>query len=390
MHDMDKKAGRATPKGENRLPHLLETFDFVAMYNNIPVTCLKRVMNELLEMVFTYQQICYGWKSLYIRYGYKKDDVTLKIEEVHWSDKAPVDATGQANFKEEFYVGTAKLCEWINFVLNEGYVQFGSNIYKQSSGIFMGMSPAPDLANDFAFMHEFNFLKVMIDEFEHAKSNGNEPLYPFAFIEQYGSNTKRFIDDIVTVSLGSHNGGPTFEQIIKKEGNIYGGMYPLYVKDVNGEEIDNPISIIKEQTGDTVHFLDMEILQSIPGVSQIKMYDKRDHMETLENYRRYPHVETRLLTSCKYATLHCQLCRFSIRCSEIKFFQTAAAKLMKDMIKNKYNREKLRNKLHNFKNSFFEKSPIAGTIRDVKNPSVRDKYWRTVEMEVWNHINHGE
>ena len=41
----------------------------------------------------------------------------------------------------------------------------------------MGTAPAPDLANDFAFMHEFKFLKV-IDEYVHAINSGNEPLYP--------------------------------------------------------------------------------------------------------------------------------------------------------------------------------------------------------------------
>ena len=46
----------------------------------------------------------------------------------------------------------------------------------------MGTAPAPDLANDFAFMHEFKFLKVMIDEYVHAINSGNEPLYPYAFI----------------------------------------------------------------------------------------------------------------------------------------------------------------------------------------------------------------
>ena len=51
----------------------------------------------------------------------------------------------------------------------------------------------------------------------------------------------------------------------------------------------------------------MEILQSMPGVSQIKMYDKRDHMRTLVDDRKYPHIETRLSNSCKYAALHCQL-----------------------------------------------------------------------------------
>ena len=34
------------------------------------------------------------------------------------------------------------------------------------------------------------------------------------------------------------------------------------------------------------------IVQSKPGVSQVRMYDKQDHMATLADYRRYPHVET--------------------------------------------------------------------------------------------------
>ena len=57
-----------------------------------------------------------------------------------------------------------------------------------------------------------------------------------------------------------------------------------------GEQVANPVSITKEQRGQTVHFLDMEILRSTPGVSQSRMHDKRDHMETLKQYRRYPHI----------------------------------------------------------------------------------------------------
>ena len=77
-------------------------------------------------------------------------------------------------------------------------------------------------------------------------------------------------------------------------------MYPSFMEDADGEEIENPISIVKEQSGETVHFLDMEIVRSKPGVSQIRMYDKRDHMAKLAEYRRYPHVETRLSQSCIY------------------------------------------------------------------------------------------
>ena len=165
--------------------------------------------------------------------------------------------------------------------------------------------------------NEFKFLKVMIDEYVHAINSGNESLYPYAFILQYRTSTKRFIDDILTVSLGPQTEGPTFEQIIKQQGNIYGEMYPSFMEDADGEEIENPISTVKEQSGETVHFLGMEIVQNKPGVSQIRMYDERDHMSTLAEYRRYPHVETRLSPSCIYATLLCQLCRFATRSTEI-------------------------------------------------------------------------
>lgn len=61
------------------------------------------------------------------RYGH--DDVIPQISEVHWSEHPPVTVSAELEFKREFYVETEKLCEWINFFLDKGDVQFGSNIY---------------------------------------------------------------------------------------------------------------------------------------------------------------------------------------------------------------------------------------------------------------------
>ena len=96
------------------------------------------------------------------------------------SSKPPVDASEVIKSTTEFYVGRTKLCQWISFVLDEGFVQFRGQMYCT----VMGTAPAPDLADDFAFMHEFKFLEVMIDEYVHAINSGNEPLYPYVFIEQ--------------------------------------------------------------------------------------------------------------------------------------------------------------------------------------------------------------
>ena len=75
--------------------------------------------------------------------------------------------------------------------------------------------------------------------------NNIKPLYPSEFIQQYGSSTKRFIDDILTVAPGlPSRKGPTFEQIIKREGGeggVYGGrMYPKHHLDDEGEQVAAP------------------------------------------------------------------------------------------------------------------------------------------------------
>ena len=59
MNDLDHEAAMV----KNGLPHHLKTFDLVAMYTNIPVKCLKRIMGELLDLVFKYQETKYGSKS---------------------------------------------------------------------------------------------------------------------------------------------------------------------------------------------------------------------------------------------------------------------------------------------------------------------------------------
>ena len=61
--DLDHKAAMA----KTGLPHHLQTFDFVAMYTDFPVKCLKRIMDKLLDLVFTHQEAKDGCKLMYIK-----------------------------------------------------------------------------------------------------------------------------------------------------------------------------------------------------------------------------------------------------------------------------------------------------------------------------------
>ena len=67
--------------------------------------------------------------EVFVRYAYNKDDTTPVIKEVHWSSNPAVDAREATKSTNELYVGRTKLCQWINFVLEEGFVLFAGHMY---------------------------------------------------------------------------------------------------------------------------------------------------------------------------------------------------------------------------------------------------------------------
>ena len=339
-------------------------------------------MKEALQLAFAHQERLLGFKSLFIEWGLKKD-VEPVVRDIHWSTEIPLGLEDDTH--GEYFIGHERICKWINFILDEGFTQFGNSMYKQSSGIFMGMSPAPDLANIFAFMHEFDFLKEMISEHLESRKTGTEPLYPFKFIEQFAVSTKRYIDDIFTAAYGKKE-GPTLGDVIYKDGGIYGGMYPSTVKNAAGELIDSPIRITREQCGESTSFLDMAIGQNIPGKTSVTIHDKRRSMKSLDKYRVFPHWETLLSTRCKLSTLHCQLCRYAIRCTTIEAFEAVSARLICSMLKCNYPKSLLRNTLYKFSHTFLRISSITEQIRNIDRPKVRHTFWHRVTTEIWRRV----
>ena len=238
----------------------------------------------------------------------------------------------------------------------------------------MGISPAPELANDFAFWHEYGFLTHMVNEYKQYGPGR----YPFEFISQYAGSTKRYIYDIITVSLG-HTIGPTLQDIILQDG-VFFGMYPTTVREFDGSVRPSPISIVREQIGPSGHFLDMEIKQPLPGVCEVKIHDKRDNMPTLASYRKFPHIETTISVRCNYTVLHSQLCRFSYRCTQRQHFIEAASRLIRDMYTNGYDLKLLRRKLFNFQSTFWKTSKILGAPTSKRN---RRMFWHKLTSEIY-------
>ena len=261
-------------------------------------------------------------------------------------------------------------------------------MYRQSSGIFMGSSPAPDFANYFAFMHEFRFYQEMITEFQLARADGRTPLYPFDFIEQFGVCTKRYtlIDDIFTVALASQTGGISLADVVLSGSTVchgaetLGGMYDPFIPGPGNTPVPTSISLTRDQSGPAVNFLDMHIAQNASG-SYVTVFDKRDTLPSLQHYRRFPHFETLRSLRCKYAVFHSQMCRFAARCTRTTAFERATAKLLSDMLRHHYRVRPLRSKLYNFSSFFFVRSPIH--VPRSASKSVRLSFWTRVQQRIW-------
>ena len=77
----------------------------------------------------------------------------------------------------------------------------------------MGTSPAPELASNFTFWHGLEFLLRIVNEHKQSGPSQN----PFEFTNQFATRTKRYIDDMFTVSRG-HTPGLSLKNVISREG----------------------------------------------------------------------------------------------------------------------------------------------------------------------------
>ena len=127
---------------------------------------------------------------------------------------------------------------------------------------------------------------------EEPKKSGGDKRKEVPLVQAFGEEEKAegkmrpertAFDWTFTVSLG-HTIGPSSQDIISQD-SILHGVYPTTIRELDGSVRPSPISIVRDQLGPSIHFLDMEIVQLRPGTCEVKMYDKRDNMPTLASYR---------------------------------------------------------------------------------------------------------
>ena len=198
---------------ERSKANTVTTWDFSTLYTTIPHDKLKAKMKTLLKFVFD--------KS-------DKDFFCVNLRKAFLSCK---------EYKGYKTINLAVAIQYLDFLIDNIYVEFGNTLHKQTIGIPMGMCCAPLLANLFLMSYEYNFMNTLEKD-----KNPDVKLF---------SSTFRYIDDLISLNNNA------FESYLDQ-------IYPP------------ELSITKETKSDKeASYLDLLITVK-DDKFHTKLYDKRD------------------------------------------------------------------------------------------------------------------
>ena len=131
----------------------IQTFDFSALYTSIPHDLLKSCMNNIINNAFKHKNG--ATRYTHIKVGRNKSHFT--------SDSLNGDNKYTAN----------DICKMTEFLVDNIYVRFGGQLFRQMVGIPMGTNCAPLLADLFLYSYENEFLDKLIKEGKESLLEGS-------------------------------------------------------------------------------------------------------------------------------------------------------------------------------------------------------------------------
>ena len=236
-------------KDSNALGHSgksVTTYDFKTLYTSIPHGKLKDVLAKYVKKVFKSKgkkYIIVSGKSCY--FSNRRDN-----------NKVTFTASG--------------LIEHVKFLVDNAYVEFNGQIYKQIIGVPMGTNCGPYLANIFLHYYEQSYIMRMVDNEEWDTLHSLEALF-------------RYQDDCLVFE---DNG--VF-------GRVLSDIYP------NEMEVENTNISTCVST-----YLDLYI-SVYKGKYSYKVFDKRKNFDF--NVINYPFIPSNIPTYATYGVFTSQLIR---------------------------------------------------------------------------------
>ena len=279
-------------KRSNALGHnskSVKTYDFKTLYTSIPLDKLKDVLNIYIKKVFKdkgkrYIIVC--GKSCY--FSNRRDN-----------NKITFTANG--------------LIEQVNYIIENAYVEFNGQIYRQIVGIPMGTNCGPYLANIFLHHYEQNFIKRMVEGEQWDLLQKLAALF-------------RYQDDCL---------------IFEDNGEFGGVLVDIYPAEM---EIENTNLSVNTST-----YLDLYISVH-RGKYSYRVFDKRKEF----NFKviNYPFLPSNNPKYATYGVFTSQLIRLCQVNSNIHSLKKSFKELCSQFIKQGFNKSKLINRYDSFINKY--------------------------------------
>ena len=143
----------------------MSTYNFSTHYTTLPHILIKEKLTELIEQTFnregSFYLACNQKRALLLSFTSEQSE-RFKL----WSCQ--------------------KVCDALHYLLDNIFIRFGSNLYRQIVGIPMATTCAPFVADLFVFCHERDFMLSL--------SDNNEA----DVIEAFNS-TSRYLEDLLNI-----------------------------------------------------------------------------------------------------------------------------------------------------------------------------------------------
>ena len=273
----------------------IRTFDFTSLYTMIPHSELKDHLFKFVNKIFTI-----------------KDKKFLTIS-----------SQGNAYFskyrsKKLVSFSCSELISHINFIIDNSYIIFNGQVYRQIIGIPMGVSCAPHMANIFLHVSEYEF----VDDLVTVNRVDDAALL---------TNLFRYQDDCIVFEDLDSDGENFFE-------NNFSSIYP------SSMELKNTNVGPRSCT-----YLDLYI-SIYRGKYNFRSYDKRRdfNFEVIN----YPYLNSNIPKNPSYGVFISQLVRLvKINCN-IRYFKNDVTALVNKFIDQGFNKQLLVSKFKQFSKKY--------------------------------------
>ena len=277
----------------------ISTWDFSTLYTKIPHQKLKDKVSTFVRKVYK----CVKHSSKAANY-------------ISCSDKSRTAYWSKSSSKSNISLSADQLIVLVNIIIDNSYILFHDNVFRQIIGIPMGTNCAPYLANIFLHAYEYEYLVKLVEQGNTVTARKLAQLF------RYQDDCAAFNDN---------------------------GMFKEHYKHIYPPEM---VLECTNLSNATCTFLDLRI-SVFRGKFRYKSYDKRKEFNF--SIANYPHMNGNIPYSTSYGVYTSQLVRYCDINLEIKSFVADVKDMTDKFICQGFITDMLKNTFRKFRDKYLYK-----------------------------------